>query len=152
VELVEIDVIGLQPLERLVDGVVDVLAIELRGVAAGAQISIVRTARDLGGDDYPVALAARLQPRAEEALGIALRLGARRDGIDLGGVDEIDAAPERAVELGVALGLGVLLAPGHAAQRDRRDFQIGPAQPAKFGHCVILLNLNDLSLPHESLG
>ena len=55
-------------------------------------------------------------------------------GIHFGGVDEIDAAVEGIVELGVALGFGVLLAPGHRAEADRGHVDPGAAEFTLFKH------------------
>ena len=50
----------------------------------------------------------------------ALRCGARRDGIHLGGVYEIHPARHRLVQLGVRLLFAVLLAESHRTQTQDR--------------------------------
>jgi hypothetical protein len=57
-----------------------------------------------------------------------LRLGLGRHRIDFGHIDEIDAALEGVVELGVTLGLAVLLAEGHGAEAQRRYLHAAPAK------------------------
>jgi hypothetical protein len=59
---------------------------------------------------------ARGNPSADDGFRASLGLWLRRDGIDLGGVEDIDAAVERVVHLGVAFGFAVLLAEGHGAE------------------------------------
>ena len=56
----------------------------------------------------------------------------RRDRIQFGGVEEIDALVEGIIHLRVAFGLGVLLAPGHGAEADQADIQVGTAETAIF--------------------
>ena len=89
---------------------------------------ILRAPRDLGGDHHLVAHLARVEPSADDRLGAALRLRLRRDGVDLRGVEEVDAALDRIVHLRVAFGLGVLLAEGHGAERERAHLYAGPAE------------------------
>jgi hypothetical protein len=56
------------------------------------------------------------EPAADEGLGTPLRRRVGRHRVHLGGVDEVDAALDRAVDLRVRLGLAVLLAPRHRAE------------------------------------
>ncbi len=84
---------------------------------------------DLGGQNHLVAPAAAGEPAAEDLLGPPHGLGPDRvDRVDLGGVPEEDATLQRHVHLGVALGLGVLAAPGHRPEAELRDSQAGPAK------------------------
>ena len=53
---------------------------------------------------------------------------ARRHRVHLGGVDEVDAALDRAVEDGVGVGFVDLLAEGHGAQADGGDAQVARAE------------------------
>ena len=64
------------------------------------------------------------------ALGTALRLGLGRYRVDLGGIEDVDAAVEGVVHLGVALGLAVLLAEGHGAETQPGNFHAGAAKLA----------------------
>jgi len=82
-DLVEVDVIHAEPLQRGVDRLHDVLAREAARVSARAH-----RVEDLGGDDDLVALGEFLQGAAEDLL-------ARADRIHVGRVEEIDAAFER---------------------------------------------------------
>ena len=106
----------------------DMGAAEAAGAAA--EPLHVGAAHDLGGEDHLVALAARLEPGADDALGRAGGLGFGRDRIELGRVPEIDALVERVIHLLVAFGLGVLLAPGHGAEADQADVEAGAAELA----------------------
>ena len=56
------------------------------------------------------------KPSTDDGFSASLGLGLGRDGIKLGGVEDIDAAVERVVHLGVAFGFAVLLAEGHRAE------------------------------------
>ena len=119
---VEVDVVGLQPAQRL-------LAAGRERLAAGAaavRIAREEVARELGGDDDAVAPArVAADVVADDLLGVAV-------GVDVGGVDEVAAALEEAVEDG----LGVLdagapapvLAEGHRAEAERADAQAGAAE------------------------
>ena len=128
-DLVEVDIVGLQPLQRFVDRVENVGAHQLRRPVA-AKPGARRAPHHLGGEDDLVAVLARLHPVADIGLGAPLRLRLGRDRIELGRVEEIDAAIEGEIHLGVAVGLGVLLAPGHGAEADRGNMDVGAAEAA----------------------
>ena len=84
--VVEVDVVGAEPLERAFDGEADVLraAVERPRAAAG-----VGDQAELGGQDGLVA-AAFERPADELLVGVG--------PVDLGGVDERDAQVERPVD------------------------------------------------------
>jgi len=115
VDLVQVDVIGVQAAQAVLDGGADVGRVQAVVGAADPGHVHVR-AGDLGGQDHFITAAALPEPAADEALGRALRVGTRHHRIHLGGVDEIDAAFKRIVELAVGFSLGVLLAEGHGAE------------------------------------
>ena len=94
VALVEVDVVGLQPLERGVDLLVDLLAGE-------AAVGLRHREEDLGGEDVGAAVEV-LQDLAPRRLGGAA-------AVDVGGVEEVDAGLEG--RLGAGLGL-LALHPG----------------------------------------
>ena len=73
---------------------------------------------------------ARLHPVADVGLRAPLRLRLGRDRVELGRIHEVDAALESEVHLGVAVRLGVLLAPRHRAEADRGNMDIGAAETA----------------------
>jgi hypothetical protein len=87
-----------------------------------------RPSGHLGGDDQLVTSAAGLQPGADVRLGAALGFAPRRHRVHLGGVDEVDAAVDGKVELGVGVGFAVLLAERHGAQAQAADRDAGSAQ------------------------
>lgn len=128
VKLIEIDIVRLKPPQRAFDGLVDVARVEAGGLAVGTEPGIGAASDDLRREDHLVAGAAALEPAAEDLLGRALRLRLGRDRVELGRVEEIDPLIERIVELRVALGLGVLLAPRHGPEADRRDAKAGAAK------------------------
>jgi hypothetical protein len=84
---------------------------------------VAHPAVELGGQDDVVA-AAR-ERLAEDRLGLPL-------GVDVGGVDEVDARVEGAADDPDAVGVvGVAVAADHhRAQRQRADLQAGAAQGA----------------------
>jgi hypothetical protein len=84
VQLVQVDVVGLQPPQRGVDGRHDVLA----GVAA---VKRRRPGRGeaLGGHDEPVPLAP--QPAAEDLLGDAPRAQVPAQRVRIGAIEKVDA-------------------------------------------------------------
>ncbi len=48
--------------------------------------------------------------------------------VHLGGIDEVDALTQGIVQLGMRVGLAVLLPESHGAQADRRDGQVAVAE------------------------
>ena len=62
VQLIEIDIVGAQPLQGALDRIGDVLAVQDRALAIGPHPVGVAAARDFGGDDDPVAVPARRKP------------------------------------------------------------------------------------------
>lgn len=125
--LIEIDVVGLQALERALNGTPDLLAIEPHlaiadMVEAGPGTGCLRRQDDL------VAVATGLQPGPDVGLGQALRFGPGRKGVHFRGVDEVDAVIERHIELRVGIGFRVLLAEGHGSEADVTDLDSGLAE------------------------
>lgn len=124
VDLVEIDAVGLEPPEAGFEG----LAQGLAGGAAAIADEVHRPAGDFGSQDPLVALAGLFEPVADDFLGPARGFGAARHGIDFGRVHEIEARFQCHVDLGMALGLGILAAPGHGAQAEFGHEQVGAAK------------------------
>ena len=133
VDLVEVDIVGLEPPEALVHRLLDLRARQLAGRAVVPEPGHLRAADHLGGQHDPVAPAAALEPGSDDALGRPLRLRPRRDRVELRGVEEVDAPVDRVIHLRMALGLGVLLAPGHGSEADLADGEAGAAERA-FAH------------------
>jgi hypothetical protein len=125
-ELVEVDVIGLQPREAVIDGGDDIAPVELVAAAADILEAPVRP-DDLGGENHLVAFLAAGEPGADDALGIAKAFLGRRHRVHLRRVPEIDAALQRVIHLGMAVRLAVLPPPGHGAQADRADADVSPS-------------------------
>ena len=126
VHLVEVDPVGLQPTQAVLDLADDPPA----RVADRFTSSPIR----------PWNLVARttssrrpLQRLADDRLGLALR-------VDVGGVDEVDARVEGAVDDPDAVGVvGVAVAAEHhRAQGQRADLQAGPAEGAVLRHAEVL--------------
>ncbi len=124
VDLIEIDVIGTEALQAVIDGVMDVLA----GEAAGVGI-VTHGVEDFGGDDDLIAR------RAELAQGAAGDLFTGAEGIHIGSVEEVDAGFDGAAEEGQGIGFFEdPFAPGfdaigHGAQAELRNFETGGTQP-----------------------
>ena len=91
VGLVEVDVVGLQALQRVLHRLPDIV---------GRQALAVRPhfLADLGGDDHPVAIAAALQPLADDGLGFAALVARGPARIDVRGVDQLEAGVDEGVE------------------------------------------------------
>ena len=135
VDLVEVDAVDLEAFQAGVHRLGDHLASEV-GAAVADPVAPAR-AGDLGRDHQVAARTAR-EPVAEILLGATLRRRVRRHRVHFRGVDEIDALLDRVVELLVGLRLGVLLAPGHRAEADLGDLQVGAGEGAVF-HAVLAL-------------
>ena len=131
-QLVEIDVIRAEPLQRALDGVENILAVQPRHRAARAQPVHRAAAGDFGRDDEIVAAAALFEPGADDGFGRAIGLGAGRDGIKLGGVEEIDSLRDGVIHLRKGVVGAGLLAKGHGAEADFGNGEIGAAEGAKF--------------------
>ena len=111
VDLVEVDPVGVQAAQRVLDRPDD--------PAPGAALPVgvlAHGAVELGGQDDVVAAA--LEGLADDLLGLAL-------GVDVGGVDEVDAGVQRGVDdadgvvvVGVAPGAEHHRAEAHLADRD----------------------------------
>ena len=88
----------------------------------------VAWAGDFAGQ-YPVGtITALLEVVADDLLGLAVGLGARRHRVHLGGIDEIYPVGLGAFDLGETLVSAVLLAPSHGAQAQAADLEIGAAE------------------------
>ncbi len=116
--LVEIDVVGLQPAQAFVDGVLDMLA------RKAALVGIVaHGVEDFRGDDEPVARRSEVLQRATD------NLFAHAERVDVGRVEKVDASFQRALDERTAFRFlqdplpPLLRAIGHGAQADSRYFQ-----------------------------
>ena len=124
VDLVQVDVVGLEPGQRGIAGSQHAGAIEL-----GPAAHVIHLPRpgDLGRQHDVLPLAGLGEPGADDLFGAAVGFSLRRHRIHLGGVEEVDALAHRVIHLLVAFGLAVLLAPGHGAEADCGNLQIGTA-------------------------
>lgn len=135
-QLVKVDVVGLQPLERALDRMIDILGVENGSGARGAQPIGVAAPGDLGGDDRLIAVLARGEPASDDAFGRALRLSPWRNRINFRRIDEIDAAIERIVQLRMAFRLAVLLSPHHRAETDRGNREVAISEFPVFHEAI----------------
>ena len=121
VQLVKIDVVGLQAAQAALEAEPNLVRADRNAVLD----MVVTGARNLGCENDIVTAPRGGQPGADDFLGTAGGCGIHRArGIELGGVDEIDAVIERKVDLCMTLGFGVLRTPGHRAQADFADLEI----------------------------
>ena len=91
-------------------------------------VRLTRRAGNLGREHDFLARATMLrEPGADSALGRTLGLRTRRHRVHLGGIDQGDAVLECIVDLLVRFALAVLLAPGHGAETDQADLDVGVA-------------------------
>jgi two-component system OmpR family sensor kinase len=118
VRVVQVDVVGAEPLERVVDRRPDDRA---GRAAAGAELA------DLRGDHDVRAVAAGRHPAADRRLGLAALVAVTPLGVDVRGVDEAAAGLGERVQDGER-GLLVRGPAEHvAAQVQRQDVQVGGA-------------------------
>src|ERR671910_705928 len=121
VDLVEVDPVGVEPAQRVLDRAHDPAA----GVAAPVGI-LAHGVVELRGEDYVVAPAAG-ERLADDLLGLARP-------VDVGGVDEVDARVERTVDDPDGL-VVVGVAPGaehHRAEAELADRNTGTSEWSKF--------------------
>ena len=137
----QVDVVGAKPPQRILDLVHDGLASR----AAAVGIAHVHAAAELGGDHQAITEALARpgrKPLAEDRLAVAL-------GVDVGGVDEVPAPPDVALELGDRLLRSGAEAPfgaeGHGAQAERAHAKAGPAER----HVVIKSHARTLGARHQ---
>ena len=114
VHLVEIDVIGLQPLERAFAGLPDVKRGELRVVRSVAHW-VVDLRRE---DDLLAPPAALREPASDDLLGPPF---AALPAVDVGGVEEVDPEVERLVHDDERVGLARLRTEVHRAEAKPAD-------------------------------
>ncbi|MNP13392.1 hypothetical protein D3C76_1056710 [compost metagenome] len=127
VQLVEVDPVGLQPLQAGVEGGDDVLAVVLQ-LAVADMADAVAGAGDLAGEDPVVAIAVLAEPVADDLFGARIGFRAGRYRVHLGGVDEVDAGCPGALDLREGFRLAVLFAPGHGSQAERTHLDVGLAE------------------------
>ena len=119
--LVEVDVVGLQPLQAGVAGPTDVQRRELAVVRPVAHVAV-----ELGGHDHLLAAATALgEPASDDLLGGAPALGA---AVDVGRVEKVDSGLQSRVhdgKRGRLIGFGPEI---HGAQADAADVEAGAAE------------------------
>ena len=124
----KVDGLDLEPLERAFDGLLDVLrpAIQSRRSLHPAGIEMgIQVESELGGDRHPP---------AEGSQRLAQKLFVQERPVDLGGVEEGDAALDGGMEQRghrlLVLGRAVGETHSHAAEAEGRDFQVALAESA----------------------
>src|SRR3569832_593821 len=140
VQLIEVDVIGLQAFQAGVEGEAEVVGIETR-IAVAYPGEFGAAACGLGREDHVLTAMALLEPAADVFLRSAVGLGPGRHRVHLGGVNEIDTRLEGIIELLVRLGLAVLLAEGHGTETHRAHLDVGVSQMTVFHGSSLYLPL-----------
>ena len=121
-DLIEVEIIGLQTLQAVVQRIADVFAIQLV-VRTNAAVVIAGRAADFRGDNQLFAIAALRQPVADVGFRQALGFRARRDGIHFSDINQVNALTNRVIELLVRVCLAILLTKRHCAQPQRADLK-----------------------------
>ena len=129
-DLVEVDIIGAEPAQALIDLEQDVFAGQTGAIRAGAH-----SIKDLSGDDHFLASREIVERAAENLLALA-------DRVAIGGIEEIDAGFKRLLDERAALFLAerplveatIAATVAHATKAEPGDIEPGAAQ---FGvsHC-----------------
>ena len=114
--LIEIDVVGLKPVQRPLDGLVNVG----RGQADLARPHLHA---DLGGDHDLGAVAGFFQPIADDGFRLAAFVAGGPAGIDVGRVDQVEAGRDGGVEQLERHGFVGGPAENVAAERERADLR-----------------------------
>jgi hypothetical protein len=120
-DLVEVDVVGAQAREAVIDLGEDRLTGQAAAVRTGTHLAV-----DLGGEDDLVAVGHVGEGVADDLLGRAI-------GVDVGGVEEVDPGVERPLDDLPTLGLrqrplvfaALGIAEGHAADAEHRHVHAG---------------------------
>ena len=127
----QVDGIDLEPLERGLGDLLDVLRPAVQADPARPAVGI-ELEPELGGDHHLL---------AERGEGFAHELLVRERAVDLGGVEERDAAfdgrPNQRDHLLLVRGRAVAEAHAHAAEPEGRDFQVALSKFALL-HCFLL--------------
>ena len=92
---------------------------------SGAEVVEAGEFADLGGDDDVVAVAARRHPFADDRLRLAAAVARHAGHVDVGGVDEVAAAGEEAIEHGKRLVAVGGPAEHVAAEAEGGDVEVG---------------------------
>ena len=116
VEPIKVDIVSLQAAERSFEGTIDIFA----AIAAGIWISRLGVERELGGEDGAIAELLVGDEIPDQLLAVAA-------GIAIGGIDEISAEVDVAIENGVCHRLLRTPAPfrteRHRSEAERADAQ-----------------------------
>ena len=123
VHLVQIDIIRLQALQAVFTGLADVFPGQPGATTQVAQA--ITGACHLAGNHQVIPLAPAGQPVAQIGFGQALGFSPGRHRVHLGGVDKVDAGAGGVVQLLKRFLLGILFAPGHGAQANQTDIDVG---------------------------
>ncbi len=128
----QVDGVDLEPLERALDGLLDVLRPTVQARRTRSVVGAAEVEPELGGDHHLL---------ADGSESFAHEFLVRERAIHFGSVEEGDAAlhggPEQRDHLLLVLGRTVGKAHAHAAQAEGRDFQVALSEFA-FLHWFLL--------------
>ena len=133
-DLVEVDVVGAEAAEAVVDFGEDRFAREAGAVRVGPHAAV-----DLGGEHDRIARGHFLEQLADDFFAGAI-------GVDVGGVEEVDAGVERLLDEGPGfffrqrpgMGAAVGHAVAHAAETDAGDFEAAVAEAGVLHGVVVV--------------
>ncbi len=133
-KLIQVDVVSLHSLQAGVQRSGQVFSVEVGFAVAdmAGALGVAHGTGRLAGQDDVVAAFGFGKPASDISFCQALCFGFGGDRIHFGGVDQVHALGQSVVQLLVRLGFAVLFAPGHGAQADQADVDIGTAKFAVF--------------------
>jgi hypothetical protein len=129
VQLVQVQIIGVQALEAGLQRNGDVGAVQTR--VAVANMLHAAWADHFTGQHPILTITVLLEVLADNAFSLGVGFCTRWHGVHFGGVDKVDPALLGQLNLRERFFLSILLTPGHGAQRDGADVDIGFAQWSK---------------------
>jgi hypothetical protein len=148
VQLIQVDVIGIESLEAVAHAARDIGPGKRRQIAAHPR-HVVLIARIAGAfrREHHAATERRpfaLEPCPDDRFGCAVGFRTRGHRVHFRRIDEVDATLDRVIELRVCLFKRILLPPRHAAEADGRHLQIASAELAcRHGICAAFPSRED---------
>ena len=122
-KLIQIDVVGLQPLQTLLYRQQDALARIVQFFTDVTHVAV--GSGDFGRNHELIALSCFFEPIPDERFCAAVSGLARRNRVHFCGVYKVDALLGGVIELLVCVGFCILLAKSHRPETDSTDFDVG---------------------------
>jgi hypothetical protein len=137
-QLIQIDPVGLQAFEAVVQGRNNVCTVMLE-LAVTNVANAIAGASNFAGQHPVGAITALFEVLTDDLFSLAVSLGARWHRVHFSSVDEVDAIRLSTCNLCHTLAGRILLAPGHGAQAQAADLDVAAAELAVI-HCKLLKN------------